>query len=67
MTTRVLVANYGPQMVKVMVMNKGAEGPEAGMVGPDTVAREQRVSGGQEMSEYVHSSQYLVLKEITPA
>ena len=63
MTTRILIVNHGPQAVDVLVMHKGAEGPEPGMVAPDSCGFVWPVPAQSEWSEFVHSGQYLVVKE----
>lgn len=57
MTTRVLIVNYGPEAVDLIVAN----GKDA--IEDHHIARSTVVAPGSHMDEYVHDSQYLVVRE----
>lgn len=63
MTTHVLLANFGPKLVEVSVMQKGAQGQEPGMVAPDTVGDKKTLSSQQSVTQMLHDGQYIVVKE----
>jgi len=63
MTTRILIANYGPNLVEVNVMKIVAG---AGETTPDRVQSQKILSPSRELSEFVYPGQYLVVKELIP-